>query len=346
MSKKIRMVQVGCGKMAKDIIKYALSKGIEIVGAVDSNQEAIGKDLGSYLGFNQILGVEISNNPREVFENCDADIAVVTIASYIKDFFVSLEIPLTYGVNVLTISEEALYPWTTSVYETNRLDKIAKENNVTISGTGMQDIYWVLFPTLMAAGMNNVKKISGEVSYDVEHYGKALAEAHGVGYDKERFKSEIANAADLPSYSWMAAEAICSKMNWSIKRITQSNVPVILEKEVLSKTIGRRIKASEAIGMSAVVTAETFQGPVVEVGCTGKVYQENEGDLCTWYISGEPSMNFEVSAPDTPKHTCATVINRIPTIINSAPGYITMDQLEEIQYMTYPAHMYLKNKLR
>lgn len=192
--------------------------------------------------------------------------------------------------------------------------------------------------------MNDVQKISGEVSYDVEHYGKALAEAHGVGYDQEKFAKEIANATDLPSYSWMTAEAICSKMNWSIKRITQKNVPIVLDKAISSKTMERTIRAGEAIGMSAVATVETIQGPIVEVGCTGKVYQAGEGDLCTWSIEGTPSMQFEVTKPDTPKHTCATLINRIPTVVNSAAGYVTIDQLAPVQYMTYPAHLYLDNK--
>lgn len=105
MTKKTRMVQVGCGKMSKEIIKYAMAKDIEIVGAVDNRPEAIGQDLGLYLGYDQALGVKISNDPHEVFQNCDADVALVTIASYIKDFMPSLEIPLTYGVNVLTIGE-------------------------------------------------------------------------------------------------------------------------------------------------------------------------------------------------------------------------------------------------
>ena len=48
----------------------------------------------------------------------------------------------------------------------------------------------------------------------------ALAEAHGAGYDSERFEAEIASAESLPSYMWNAAEAICSKMNWTIQDIS------------------------------------------------------------------------------------------------------------------------------
>ena len=358
MERKIRVVQYGVGEMSLYTMRYVYEKGAEIVGAIDVNPNVIGKDIGEILG-TESKGVTVTSaeNAREMLQEVKPDIAIVTTMSLIKDLESPLMLCAELGINAITTCEEAFYPENSNPSVTNKIDELAKKNNCTITGSGYQDIYWGQLISSIAGSTQKITKIKGSSSYNVEEYGIALAKAHGAGLTLEAFDKEVASVDKisdeerqkiiesgeyLPSYMWNVNGWLCEKLGLTVKSQRQKCVPQTYREDLYSSTLGMTVKAGDATGMSAVVTTETEEGITIESECIGKVYAPDEFDKNEWTVYGEPDTTIVVAKPATVELTCGSVVNRIPDVINSKPGYVPTCEFGELTFKVKPLNEYVK----
>lgn len=358
MERKVRVAQYGAGKMSIYTMRYVYEKGGEIVAAIDINPNVIGKDIGEVMGTeNKGVKVEAVENAEKVLKETNPDIVIVTTMSLIKDVEDALTLCAKLGINAITTCEEAFFPANSNPQITNKLDEIAKTTNCTITGSGYQDIYWGQLISSIAGSTHKITKIKGSSSYNVEDYGIALAQAHGSGLSLEEFDKQVAaldrisdeernemiNKGEyLPSYMWNVNGWLCAKLGLTVKSQTQKTVPQTYDKDIKSDTLGMVVKAGTATGMSAVVTTETEEGISLETQCIGKVYSEEDFDKNEWTIEGEPNTTLIINRPSTVELTCASVVNRIPDVINSKAGYVPTEEMGELNYRIKPLNEYVK----
>lgn len=348
MERKIKAVQYGVGKMSVYIMKYMLEKGVEIVGAIDINPDIIGKDVGEIMG-KEKLGVTVTKaeDAREMLKNVKPDICIVTTRSLFSDVQEPFMLCAELGINAISTCEEAFYPQNSNPKLVEKINKLAKQNNCTITGTGYQDIYWGQLITSIAGSTQTITKIKGSSSYNVEEYGIALAEAHGAGLTLEEFEKKVAtpdkisveerqkiidNGEFAPSYMWNVNGWLCSKLGLTPVSQTQKCIPQTHSEDIFSSTLNMTVKAGDATGMSAVVTTETKEGITIESECIGKVYAPGEFDKNIWTVEGEPTTTITVEKPNTVELTCATVVNRIPDVIKAEAGYVTVEKMGDLQF--------------
>lgn len=346
--KNYRVVQYGCGKMSKYTMRYSLEKGYNIVGAFDINKDIIGKDISYIIGGNN-LGVSISpvENVKGLLQELKPDIVIITTMSFMKDIEDIFRICAELGINAISTCEEALYPFNSSPVLTEELDKIAKENNCTLTGSGYQDVFWGNLIYTLAGSTHKINKIKGSSSYNVEDYGIALAKAHGAGLSKDSFEKNIAvvdnvskeernklieNGSFLPSYMWNTNGWLCDKFNLTVLEQTQECIPILADEDIKSDTLNMTIKKGNVRGMSAFVRTNTKEGIVIETECIGKVYTNDEVDMNVWKIEGEPNTKIVISRPSTVELTCATIVNRIEDVINSKSGYVPTSEYDIPKY--------------
>ena len=80
----------------------------------------------------------------------------------------------------------------------------------------------------------------------------------------------------------------------------------------------------------------------MKVNVYGKVYSKEDYDKNEWTIEGEPETTIVVARPATVELTCATIVNRIPDVINAESGYIPTSHMEDLKYRAETLEKYAK----
>jgi 4-hydroxy-tetrahydrodipicolinate reductase len=342
--RRIKAIVYGVGAMNSIATRMMLEKGVDIVGALARSPEKVGRDVGDVAGLGVQTGVLIDDDPERVLASRQADIAVIAVASYMSDMYEHLRLCAEHGVNAITISEEALYPWNTAPMATAELDRLARRNGVTLTGTGHQDVYWVNLVSMVLATAHRIETVTGRASWNVDDFGPEVAKDQRVDTTVEDFDTWLAEADRPPSFGRNTLGALVSDLGLSVVEESSTTRPEVADQPVASESLGLTVAPGRVIGFTDVDTVSTHQQITMTFEMTGRLYLPNEADINDWTVTGEPELHLSNPAVPTQTTTCTQLVNRIPDVINAPPGFITIEKLPRPRYRTYPLGIYVDDR--
>jgi len=326
--RKVRVVSYGVGVVGGLIAKFLLGKeGVEMVGAIDVAENKVGKDLGEILGLGEKVGITVSNDADAVLSSAKPDVAVHTTSSYLKDTYLQIASIVKNGVNVVSTCEELSYPHLTEPVLAQELDKLAKEHDVTVLGTGVNPGFLMdALVITLTAPCQKIEKILAVRVMNAAARRVPFQKKIGAGLTVEEFRKKMAGKQITGHVGLeQSIGMIASALAWRLDRIvTEKAEPVIAKKTVASKDV--KVEAGQVAGLRQKARGILNNKEVVVLDFQAYIGAEKEYDAIT--VKGVPRINQRIQpCVHGDIGTIAMVVNSIPKVIKAPAGLLTMKDL-------------------
>jgi len=332
--KRLKVMIWGFGAMGKGISEMILEKeGFQIVGVCDLNPNLVGKDIYEVLEIskdNKNERVFISDNIDDILNNQKIDIVILATDSFTKKAYDKIIKIAKQGINVISTAEEMAYPYAQESKLAMEIDKVAKENNVTVLGTGINPGFIMDLLAISLTGvMRKVDFIECERVNSLSPFGPTVMEEQGVGISLEKFnklseKNQLAGHVGFKESVHMIADAVGVK----IDKFDQQMKPIITSVDRRSK-YGTAKKGNIA-GINMTAQGYSNGNMFIDMKHPQQIEPELEGTQTGDYIKikGLPEVNMSITPEiDGGIGTIAICVNMIPHVLNAKPGLKTMIDL-------------------
>ncbi|MDW7668267.1 MAG: 2,4-diaminopentanoate dehydrogenase [Bacillota bacterium] len=328
---KVKVIIWGLGAMGSGIADVLLNKkGVEIVGVVGRGKK-LGTSMYDYLKTEKgdkkdvLLGAY-----DEVITEKAADVVLLCTDSFTKDAFDKIKFCAEKKINVISSAEEMAYPQAQEPELAEKIDKLAKENGVSVLGTGINPgLMMDLLAVALTGCMTDVESILCKRVNSLSPFGPKVMEEQGVGITEEEFLKGVKDGTlsghvGFSESIYMIADAL----GWKVDRFEQQMKPILTN--IDRKSPYGFAKAGNVAGVNM-----TGQGYIdgklkIDMVHPQQIEPEMEGTQTGDYIKikGTPEVNMAINPEvDGGLGTIAMCVNMIPLIINADAGLKTMIDL-------------------
>jgi len=332
----IGVIQYGLGPIGQAIVRdLTKKKGIHYVGAVDIDEQKVGKDLGNLVGLNAPLGVHISSDSRKTLANEEARLVILSTVSSLSSCYSQIEEIVESHKYIVSTCEELAYPWLTHPDLSKRIDDLAKMKGVAVLGTGVNPGFVMDYLPIVVSGIcRDVERIRVFRIQDASLRRLPFQQKIGAGLTKEEFEKRRREKQIRHVGLAESIHMIARGFGWELDRTEDEILPVFADRPVESTSI--KVAVGDVKGMRQVGKGLKNGREMITLEMVMTLGQDNPRDVIE--IEGTPNVKlvFEGGVHGDIA-TAAVVVNSIPQLLKLPPGLKTMLDLPPVHfYGKYP----------
>lgn len=326
-----RHLVFGLGAMGSAALADLVDRGAEIAG-VYTRASHVGEDAGVVVG-RAPIGVPVRAAAEFDAAAADADIALFFTTTRLADLLGPAKDCLAAGIDVLTIAEDALYPWPYDAATADVLDAAARAGGASLVGTGVNEVPMARLPVEFAATVSGVTRIEVLATGDFGQFGAELLNYLQVGVRPEAYAAP--DFADHAPITGQSAHLIAALAGLDVVGETRRVEPRVAQADLDVPALGGSLAAGLVSGSTETTTLTTAQGVEIEVALLGACFEPGEVEYGRTVVHTS-KLDEPVEMRLTPlpgiETTLGVALSRIPDVLAAPPGFVRADTLPDARF--------------
>jgi len=329
MKNKFTVIQVGLGPMGKLITKLLLKrKNIHLKGVVDIDPQLNGKKLSHFFDIKDEQDLIIESNSEILISKEKVDVVIIATSSSLKKISPIIKKAVKSGCNVISICEELSYPFQYYPKLSEELHQLAKSQNVSIVGTGINPGYLMdLLPIVITAPCQSVESIKVTRMMNSAKRRESFQRKIGTGLITEEFDQKI-NNKEITGHVGLiqSIQMIVATLGIEYDEILEFPPKYIISEKEFITSYGEKVPKGYVCGLQSKAIAKKQGKEIILLDFVA--FAGNHEEFDSVIIDGNPNIHQKIiGGVHGDVGTAAIVANLIPNIICAKPGLLTMKDL-------------------
>jgi len=326
-SMPVKVAIYGLGSIGTLIARKAFErKNLELVAAFEIDPSKTGRDIGEVINMGERIGIIVSreSDATEILKRSRADTVLHATSSHLDKIYPQIVKCVEAGADLISTSETLVNPWYRYPKLASEIDRMARENNVSIMGAGVNPGFvFDALPILMTLVCTRVDCLKVTRSLDAGKRRLSFQKKCGLALSVEEFTRKI-DSGEITGHIGYgeSVDLIASALGVNLTRIVERQEPIVSAK--LLKTQYFEIMPGRVSGIHGYGIGYVGEKEFIRVELLAEAGREEFEEVI---IEGEPPVKWRSTGIPGDTATAAVVINLIPKVLEARPGLLRITDI-------------------